>query len=433
MPHKKVQIHGSLRFRLLMVVIVSFTITAVAVFWIASAQQKQILNTSQEKLYQEKLDNIIKVLEQANKRLKATQMVEAYKADIQEMVLSDLSQLHYHENPIVYPFILDTQPAMVMHPTMPRGDTTLSETTYIKKVASDRNGNHYYTYKTGQEKWCTYKYFEPWGWVIAYTLPTDVKYAELYQFQRSLVTVMFLCIVPAIILLSWMLRRMTQPIVHLTRVSQAMTAGDLDQEIDITTRDEIGILAASLGQMRDSIKEKIKELMAANAILETTNDLVSCARPDRKLTYMNRAGRELLGWSPTEDLKDREIASVHPAWAFEKVRDEGLPTVIEFGYWQAETAILGKDGQEIPVSQLLMAHHSESGELEYLSTIMRDISERKQHEEELQENLRRHELQQSTIAMISLDDAVTAGDLTAATKVITEMAVKVFKADRLGI
>ena len=38
---------------------------------------------------------------------------------------------------------------------------------------------------------------------------------------------------------------------------------------------------------------------------------------------------------------------------------------------------MGRDGQEIPVSQVIIAHKSPDGEVEYLSTIARDISEEK--------------------------------------------------------
>ncbi len=68
------------------------------------------------------------------------------------------------------------------------------------------------------------------------------------------------------------------------------------------------------------------------------------------------------------------------------MEQEGIPTAIENGLWEGETALLGPDGIEIPVSQVIMSHKSPDGDLEYLSTIMRDISERKRTEEELKKH-----------------------------------------------
>jgi len=42
--------------------------------------------------------------------------------------------------------------------------------------------------------------------------------------------------------------------------------------------------------------------------------------------------------------------------------------------------VLRSDGSEIPVSQVLMAHRTQDGQVQYLSTMMRDISERKRAE-----------------------------------------------------
>ncbi len=58
------------------------------------------------------------------------------------------------------------------------------------------------------------------------------------------------------------------------------------------------------------------------------------------------------------------------------IENKGIPAAVEKDLWQGETALLGLNGNEIPVSQVIMSHKSAGGELEYLSTIMRDITER---------------------------------------------------------
>ncbi len=112
-----------------------------------------------------------------------------------------------------------------------------------------------------------------------------------------------------------------------------------------------------------------------NAILESTSDLVSTTTPDGRITYMNEAGRKMVGWPADEDLRKHTIPDVHPAWVLETVEKVGVPMAIARGLWQGESALLRVDGTEIPVSQVIMAHKSPSGELEYISTVMRDISE----------------------------------------------------------
>ncbi len=123
-------------------------------------------------------------------------------------------------------------------------------------------------------------------------------------------------------------------------------------------------------------RQEFAERQRLIAILETTSDLVSTALPNGQVTFMNQAGRKLVGWSTDADLSTKKISAVHPEWALRIVEDEGIPAAIQSGVWEGETALLSPDGHEIPVSQVIMAHRSPDGALEYLSTIMRDISER---------------------------------------------------------
>ena len=53
------------------------------------------------------------------------------------------------------------------------------------------------------------------------------------------------------------------------------------------------------------------------------------------------------------------------------------------GSWAGETAILTSSGREVYVSQVLIAHKNSEGVPEYFSSVMRDMTERRQAEEAL--------------------------------------------------
>ncbi len=124
------------------------------------------------------------------------------------------------------------------------------------------------------------------------------------------------------------------------------------------------------------------------AIIESTSELVSWAYPDGRLAYINEAGRRMLGWGPDADVAGRRIADLHPAWAAERILGQGIPAAMKRGSWEGETAVLGPEGREIPVSQLILVHRAADRELKYMSTVMRDISERKRAEQEREALLR---------------------------------------------
>lgn len=55
-------------------------------------------------------------------------------------------------------------------------------------------------------------------------------------------------------------RRLTVPLIHLTRITERAAAGDLNQEIAIRTHDEIGSLAQSFGIMLETMRNSIQEI-----------------------------------------------------------------------------------------------------------------------------------------------------------------------------
>ena len=116
------------------------------------------------------------------------------------------------------------------------------------------------------------------------------------------------------------------------------------------------------------------------SILEATPDYIGTADKHGNVLYINTGGRRLLGITKDEDVFFHQLSKFHPSWAWQIIKDKGFPTTLQKGIWKGETAIMHTDGHEIPVSQVIIGHYFQGGELEYLSTIMRDISEHKNEE-----------------------------------------------------
>ena len=136
------------------------------------------------------------------------------------------------------------------------------------------------------------------------------------------------------------------------------------------------------------------ERARALSILEEASDLISFADPDGQIRYMNAAFRRVVGLTPEEDVTGRRVGEFATAWAQHLVRSKGVPTAFANGSWLGEAAVLDANGVEIPVSQLIIAHRGPSGEVQYLSTIMRDLSEQKRNERVFRESAARLRLAQ---------------------------------------
>ena len=151
------------------------------------------------------------------------------------------------------------------------------------------------------------------------------------------------------------------------------------------TKDAAGRTIQLHGANQDITGRKRAEAERARlaTILEATTDLVSFSDPAGRILYYNRAGRKLLGIGLNEDVTKLSVADLIPNPADNIILTEGVPTAIRQGIWSGETILLSRSGQKIPVSQVILAHKTADGKLEFLSTIMRDLTERKRLEAHL--------------------------------------------------
>ncbi|MFQ3787073.1 diguanylate cyclase [Halomonas sp. A29] len=116
-------------------------------------------------------------------------------------------------------------------------------------------------------------------------------------------------------------------------------------------------------------------------LLDASPDVVSIADAGHRVVYLNKAGRKLLGVLP--DALSDALVSAHPLWARRLIEEKGIPYALEHGYWYAETAVLTQSG-ELPISQLIVTRRDENGKIDSIATIMRDISQAKRYQAELE-------------------------------------------------
>jgi diguanylate cyclase (GGDEF)-like protein/PAS domain S-box-containing protein len=139
-------------------------------------------------------------------------------------------------------------------------------------------------------------------------------------------------------------------------------------------------LAAAGEMLEAKVRERTQELTRLVSILEATTDLVGTMDLEGGTPYLNLAGRRMLGVGEDEQLSGRSVLDFYPAWAASTIEQRAVPSSLENGSWQGETALLSRDGKEIPVSQVILAHRASDGSAQFYSTIARDISERKEFE-----------------------------------------------------
>jgi len=107
-------------------------------------------------------------------------------------------------------------------------------------------------------------------------------------------------------------------------------------------------------------------------LMEESNDIILItSAANRRIIFMNKAGRDIFGWTENNELGEKSVSDCHPVWILELMEKKWLPEIYKNGVWKGDSSLLTGDGMEIPVKQIIMSHKNSDGAVEFYSTILR--------------------------------------------------------------
>lgn len=175
---------------------------------------------------------------------------------------------------------------------------------YLKKDLKGLSGN-----KINSQITITYDNLELGTLQTTYT--TAYSDERMNRSRNEIVLITFLQIFIISVLIWFIIKRITRPIQKLTMAATEIEKGNLDQEIKVTSNDEIGILSHSFIQMKNSIREKIDALARVNRHLRQSkhkldihikNTPLGVIELDKDLQILgwNKAAESIFGFSKEE-------------------------------------------------------------------------------------------------------------------------------------
>ena len=219
-------------------------------------------------------------------------------------------------------------------------------------------------------------------WGIIAEIDYKEGYKEVIKLHRNVTTIMIIVTTGIIVFAFIMGQRMTAPILYLTDATRRMSSGDLTQNVNINSKDELGELANSFNMMARTIEKRNEELQSSNIFMESMFDAIM-----DPMTVLDKEGNILQVNKVAMDTYGENIVG-EKCYCVYKGREsicDNCPTMKSIETLQPANAehYVKRDNKYVFIASYPILN--KEGELESIIKIVRDITEQKKLEKELQD------------------------------------------------
>ncbi|OBA04441.1 chemotaxis protein [Paenibacillus polymyxa] len=173
-----------------------------------------------------------------------------------------------------YAILLDRNHTYIVHPTKAVGTKI---TDIESPMFQSDTGEYEYEYE-GQLKYMNYATNKLTGWKVGGTLYlSEVDEAAWPILVSTLLTIVG-CLVVGVIIVYILIRSIIKPILKLKEQAENVSAGDLTQDIQVMSKDEIGELGAAFQKMQNNLRSVIQNVgNSADHVALSSNELTISA------------------------------------------------------------------------------------------------------------------------------------------------------------
>jgi len=197
----------------------------------------------------------------------------------------DLSSIEQMRNKIKmgetgYAYITDSKGQILAHPDekMMTERTNVSDVSVVKKALNGESGAESYEYN-GQKTFGSYTRVSNTGWAVVVRQTYDDAFSSVSKAQIKAICIAVSILVISIIIGIIISRSMIKPLLTLKEAAKELSEGNLTHEFKVKTKDEIGDVADSFIDMRDSLKKLVgKIISASNEVTKSSKDVVDSSK-----------------------------------------------------------------------------------------------------------------------------------------------------------
>jgi len=232
------------------------------------------------------------------------------------------------------------------------------------------------------------------NWYVVVEQPVGEAFQVAYRLRTYTMIVVIISIVIVFVLVTLLSRKITQPIKDLLKETQNIAGGDIGQDINIGSRDEIGSLAESFNMMLNNLKSMMQQVLYisgeaasmaqirqyADKFFENIPSAIITVDSRGKITSFNHVACETIGIQEDSILR-KNIKEINDGKLMPiiKLLVEGIEKDVI--YIKHIIKIKGDNGTDIPLMINTSVQKDASGKLLGAIGVFRNVEEVKQLEE----------------------------------------------------
>lgn len=150
------------------------------------------------------------------------------------------------------------------------------------------------------------------NWRVLVSLPASLAFSEVTRFTQIILLFTLISCLVVIAIALVVSQRIVRPIRQVTGAARAIGQGEFNQEIPVTSSDEVGILAEEFNSMRWNLKSAVGKLTEEEkkmtAIVNSIAEGLILVDPNNRILHINPAAERLLDLS--QDSIDKDISEL---------------------------------------------------------------------------------------------------------------------------